>query len=302
MTSDDMKVLTDADLLGINDAANIRSMFTGFGPDTSRRCLATINALKAELALKDKVVADLSAALRAHHDWQLGSGVWATKDDQGGWIEIDNSEAYAESAMCDRTLALLAGRPSPVDEERSWILQAAKRYGDFYNANRARRPELQAAELIRHDMLAKMLLQAARRYAAAESDGQLPASVADQLERAEDALRSIMNYPNDPDNGHLNCVEAVPGMVRIAADALNGEAPRKSAAATLPDRLRLTEDEIQWIGKTFADLADKFNTSLATRSEHSPAISFFVEWRDKAAEVRDKARAIYIAMKGETDQ
>lgn len=50
----------------------------------------------------------LRVALREHHDWQLAQGVVTYWDGyEGKSYQIDATEAYAESLLCERTLAAL---------------------------------------------------------------------------------------------------------------------------------------------------------------------------------------------------
>lgn len=47
--------------------------------------------------------------LAEHHKWHLASGLIGLPDGNGGWIEIDNCDAYSDSSMCDRTMKALEG-------------------------------------------------------------------------------------------------------------------------------------------------------------------------------------------------
>lgn len=49
--------------------------------------------------------------LKDHHEWHLRVGEIGLQDGSGGWIAIDNAAEYADSSMCERTEAALAGRP-----------------------------------------------------------------------------------------------------------------------------------------------------------------------------------------------
>lgn len=70
----------------------------------------SINFMIAQSKKIDRLRADrtkLLAVLRRHHDWHLNAGTWLVPDGDGGHIEIDNGAEYADSTMCDETLAAL---------------------------------------------------------------------------------------------------------------------------------------------------------------------------------------------------
>lgn len=79
-------------------------------------------SLAVDLAEQQQVNSDLKAekarlsrALKLHHDWQQNIGTVKLGDDDVGWHEVDMSDAYTDSTMCDLTVAALtasSGEPS----------------------------------------------------------------------------------------------------------------------------------------------------------------------------------------------
>src|SRR3546814_833807 len=61
----------------------------------------------------------LRSALRAHHNWHMEQGLcWAPtdEDDDAGFVSWSGSDAYAESSLCEETIAALA-LPHPTSED-----------------------------------------------------------------------------------------------------------------------------------------------------------------------------------------
>lgn len=69
----------------------------------------TVENLRTRAEAAEARLAEVTGALREHHQWHQNLGVIGIcKDDDGQWVEIDMSDAYAEGALCERTTAALA--------------------------------------------------------------------------------------------------------------------------------------------------------------------------------------------------
>lgn len=73
-----------------------------------------LRQLRTDLTTAQARIAEIEGVLKWHHDWHLQVGDIGLPDGEGGWIGIDNSDAYSDSLMCEKTTALLAGVPSEV--------------------------------------------------------------------------------------------------------------------------------------------------------------------------------------------
>ena len=57
----------------------------------------------------------LRKALENHHKWHLEVGTMYVSDDGKDFTELDLTDAYSESSLCDETIAALGGpRPSTI--------------------------------------------------------------------------------------------------------------------------------------------------------------------------------------------